>query len=255
MGELLGIGQCSRFFSTISDLKERGGYPRSALALIVAKCEDYRRPWRHEYLTASDIALKAKRETVIVAVMLGRLTHPDKRAGSIRLYAKARLPELLELLDGHRRMHPDFMSVKELSLVLGVKETTAMRYVREEILIPDRVNAAGVTQFRRSRLPEIEKLWKKRRELYPAWAPVKGVITPYGMMRPRAAPRGEVFAPEMLLRPARRMRGSYSPRETFYNLTDLNTSPSEQPSKTIFVSTSLKSVRTRVGSKSRRRIS
>lgn len=252
---MLTIKDGSPFFKTIQHMRERGGYPRSALALIVEKCEDYRRPWRHEFMTLDDIARAAKRAKGIVQFVLVKWTTPDRVENRTRLYRKDRLPELLELLDGHRREHPDFITVWALARHLGVNEQTVMRYVDNEILIPDRVNAAGVTQFKRERLQELEKTWKNRRESYPAWAPAKGVITPYGMMKPRAAPRGEVFAPEMLSRPKRRMRGSYSPKETFYNLTDLNSSPSELPSKTIFVSTSLKNVRTGVGRKSRRRIS
>lgn len=246
------------FYKTITHLKQDGGYPRSALALIVEKCEDYRNPDRHDFVTIADIARMSGQNAMNVAWVLINNGHvPDKTGGSkgrTRLYARARVPALLAALDSLRRQHPDFISAKALAKHLGANQMTVLAAIKNEILIPDRVNADGAHQFRRDRLPEIEKLWKNRLEAYPAWASVKAVITPYGMMRPRAAPRGEVFAPEMLKRPEPTSRGSSSNRKVFYNLNDLTASPSDAPSKTIFKSTSLKSVRTRIGSKSRRRI-
>lgn len=255
LAKLLRIGPTSRFFKTINDLAQEGGYPRSALALIVEKCEDYLTPWRHEFVTLADISRTTGQAPMNIGFVFGNHgVKPDQVVRRTRLYAKARLPALLEMLDQLRRQHPDFLSAKALAKHLGASQMTVLAAINNEILIPDRVNADGAHQFRRDRLPEIEKLWKNRLEAYPAWASVKAVITPYGMMRPRAAPRGEVFAPEMLQRPEPTSRGSFSNRKVFYNLNDLTASPSDAPSKTIFKSTSLKSVRTRIGSKSRRRI-
>lgn len=242
------------FFPTISHLKQDGGYPRSALALIVEKCEDYRNPYRHDFVTIADIARMANRNPINVAGVLksqGQL--PDMKVGR-PFYAKARVPALLELLDSVRRNHPDFLSAQALARHLQTHQMTLLKAIRDEIIIPDRMNADGAYQFRRDRLPEFEQLWKRRLELYPAWASVKAVITPYGMMLPRVAPRGEVFAPEMLQKPERPLHVFFSKKTAFYNLSDLNGSPSDRPSKTIFASTSLKSVRTCIGKKSRRRI-
>lgn len=247
----------SAFFPSIAGLRQPGGYPRSALALIVEKCEDYRNPWRRTHTTLAELARMAGIRTGALDMMFARHgVVEDVHAGKGgRRFENARLPALLEFIDQHRYRHPQFISASELANHLGVSTTALSNSMKNDIMVPDRMNAVGVYQFRRDRLQELEERWKNRLHAYPAWAPVRGVITQYGMMLPRVVPRGEVFTREILSQPGKPMRDLFRPKPTFYNLSDLSGSPSETPSKTIFASTSLKHVRTRVGSKSRRRTS
>lgn len=94
------------------------------------------------------------------------------------------------------------------------------REYRDGRFAPDIVVKGDPRWYRRN-LKEVTARWRARKSLYPGWAKEKAVITPFGMIRPRAEPDVKVLAQILLMTPLPHS-GRFSRKVVNYNFRDLH---------------------------------
>lgn len=160
------------------------------------------------------------------------------------------LPDLIDTLYICARR--GYWTARQIAPLLGTGYLNVLYYLKNGTFKADVTGPTGDHLFRKDKFNEIEKRWNTRHEASPTWAKERVVITPFGMIRPRAEPDVLAFAPYLLKLP-KRLSPAGLRRAPGYNFKDLDAPPSRKPSTHIFASTSLKSVQTRRGRKPRRR--
>ena len=127
----------------------------------------------------------------------------------------------VEFCDIKANRIPNYLNRGQLAEILSTTPGTLNRYIlREELFQPDFYNKKGIF-FRIDRLEELKSKWEDRHSAFPASGPVRGVITPFGMMLPRVRPKKEVLERLIQSRPKRRSRDSSWRTRKRYNLKDL----------------------------------
>lgn len=140
------------------------------------------------------------------------------RGRHVDIYRK-RYPDV-EFSEIASHTFPGYLNCKQMAARLDANLGHFNKWVKDGSFQPDLYNAISVF-FSEKRAAEIEAKWPDRLTLSPASAPVMGVITPFGMMRPRVFPKREVLARLIQSRPKRASRdGSWKTRKR-YNLADL----------------------------------
>lgn len=164
------------------------------------------------------------------------------------------VPALLERIFAYNPEPLGYISAMALAKHVGCSYAVMLKHLSLGTIKPDALGPDNRHLFRKDKIAEHVEKWNNRHEASPTSAREVVVITPFGMIRPRAEPDVRALAPLLLLKPRRHSRPGSSTREPDYNLSDLFGSRSKQPSTPIFASTSLKGVRTPRGRKTRRRI-
>lgn len=130
------------------------------------------------------------------------------------------LPYDVEIRDIPGHKIAQHLNVGQLADALGTSSHTLMKYVTAGVIRPDFRNKAA-NFFAEARLEEIKTLWRNRSKASLDSAPVKGVITPFGMMIPRARPDAALLERLIRTRPRRPSRDSSWRTRSRYNLKDL----------------------------------
>lgn len=145
-----------------------------------------------------------------------------------------------------------FITAAQFAKIVGAHQMHVTKEIRDGRFKPDHVNARGRYLFHHTKINEHIASWNSRHAAFPTSAREMAVITPSGMIRPRAAPDVRALAPLLLAKLRPTSRPGYLTRNRDYNLKDLQSSPSRPPSTHIFASTSLKSVQIKPAKKTRR---
>lgn len=117
--------------------------------------------------------------------------------------------------------HAGFLNVGQLAAHLGFNRNTLSKHLLAGLFLPDFITSKGIF-FNEDRLQEIKAKWDERLTVYPGSEPVRGIITPFGMMLPRVRPKREVLERLTLTKPKRRSRDSSWRTRKRYDLQDLS---------------------------------
>jgi hypothetical protein len=126
----------------------------------------------------------------------------------------------VEFREVRGRWQSGYLNIAGLAEVLGCSTMTLTKFVRAGAIKPDFFNRTAIF-FSIGRLEEIISLWQNKETLSRDSAPVRGVITRFGMMLPCAKPNAEVLKRLILSRPKRPSRDSSWRTRRRYNLKDL----------------------------------
>ena len=141
--------------------------------------------------------------------------------------ARATPAKLYPDVEFRETRRPGFLNLKQLAAALGTTSSLLGAWVRKRLFRPDFYTARSVF-FAEARLEEIKSKWANRRQkrqrkvkTSPEFVPVKGVITPFGVMLPRARPDAALLERLTLSREKRPSRDSSWKTRRRYNLKDL----------------------------------
>lgn len=113
-----------------------------------------------------------------------------------------------------------YLNKPQMRAVLGTALVTFDQFLATGLIKPDFYTDNGVF-FDEARLEEIKKQWADRLTSSRVSGPVKGVITPFGIMLPQERPNAKLLERLTRSRPKRASRDSSFKTRKRYNLKDL----------------------------------
>jgi hypothetical protein len=130
---------------------------------------------------------------------------------------------------------------------LGVAVSTLKKYIDDGRMTPDASTKGKRVRhyFRQDRLQEHIAAWNARHEKSPNWVPARVIITPHGMIRPRAEPKAEAFARLILSLPKADLPLSSLKKKAATGQKKLVSQPCGLPLRHIWSSTSKRGLLTR----------